>query len=33
MDGEAFVLFDQAACLTSTSVLADGGVMQGSVGP
>ncbi|MGZ4393707.1 MAG: hypothetical protein ACXVRK_16570 [Gaiellaceae bacterium] len=27
-----FVLFDQAAYLTSTAVFADGGIMQGSVG-
>jgi hypothetical protein len=32
MDGERFVLSDQAAYLTSTTGLADGGIMQGSVG-
>jgi hypothetical protein len=32
MDGEGFVLSAQAACLTSTTPLADGGIMQGSVG-
>jgi hypothetical protein len=31
MDGEGFALFDQAAYLTSTAVLAGGGIMQGSV--
>ena len=32
MDGAGFVLSDQAAYLTSTTVLADGGIIQGSVG-
>jgi hypothetical protein len=32
MDGAGFVLSDHAAYLTSTTVLADGDIMQGSVG-
>lgn len=32
MDGEALVLFDRVACLASTIVFADGGVMEWSVG-
>jgi hypothetical protein len=32
MDGAGFVLSDQAAYLTSTTVLADGGIMRASVG-
>ena len=32
IDGAGFVLSDQAACLSSTTVLADGGIMHGSVG-
>jgi len=31
MDGEGFVLFGRAAYLTSTTVFADGGIMQWSV--
>jgi hypothetical protein len=32
MDGEGFVLCDQEAYLASTGLLADGSVMEGSLG-
>ena len=32
MDGAGFVLSDQAAYLTSITVFADSGIMEGSVG-